>query len=89
MSDLRHVQFDLDNMDAIICAPELNLTMMKGDLAHCGFPEKAYSKFADILVSKGYKVARVEQTETPNMMKERLEQRMSRRFFFLFVSNSF
>jgi DNA mismatch repair ATPase MutS len=77
-------------MDAIVCAPELNLTMMKGrfdclhcsiypavsgDLAHCGFPEKAYSKFADILVSKGYKVARVEQTETPNMMKERLEQR--------------
>ena len=62
-------------MDAIVCAPELNLTMMKGDLAHCGFPEKAYSKFADILVSKGYKVARVEQTETPNMMKERIEQR--------------
>ena len=27
-------------------------------------------------MSKGYKVARVEQTETPNMMKERLEQRM-------------
>lgn len=45
-------------------------------MAHCGFPEKAYSKFADILVSKGYKVARVEQTETPDMMKERLEQRM-------------
>jgi DNA mismatch repair protein MSH6 len=45
-------------------------------LAHCGFPEKAYSKFADILVTKGYKVARVEQTETPNMMKERLEQRI-------------
>jgi DNA mismatch repair protein MSH6 len=44
-------------------------------LAHCGFPEKAYSKFADILVTKGYKVARVEQTETPNMMKERIEQR--------------
>lgn len=53
-----------------------------GDTAHCGFPEKAYSKFADILVTKGYKVARVEQTETPNMMKERLEQRM--KFFFTF-----
>ena len=52
-----------------------SLPSISGDLAHCGFPEKAYSKFADILVTKGYKVARVEQTETPNMMKERLEQR--------------
>ncbi|UJR30337.1 hypothetical protein I4U23_017874 [Adineta vaga] len=71
--------YELYNMDAITCVPELNLTMMKGDLAHCGFPEKAYSKFADILVSKGYKVARVEQTETPNMMKERLEQQTGRK----------
>lgn len=88
-------------MDAIICAPELNLTMMKGivtsisyvhcyyllnilgDLAHCGFPEKAYSKFADILVTKGYKVARVEQTETPDMMKQRIEQRI---YYFLIIS---
>ncbi|CAF1298843.1 unnamed protein product [Adineta ricciae] len=71
--------YELYNMDAITCAPELNLTMMKGDMAHCGFPEKAYSKFADILVTKGYKVARVEQTETPNMMKERLEQQGGRK----------
>jgi len=85
-------------MDAVTCAPELNLTMMKGielylfafssicliigDLAHCGFPEKAYSKFADILVTKGYKVARVEQTETPNMMKERIEQR---RYIYMYI----
>ncbi|CAF3104902.1 unnamed protein product [Rotaria sp. Silwood2] len=71
--------YELYNMDAAICAPELNLTMMKGEVAHCGFPEKAYSKFADILVTKGYKVARVEQTETPNMMKERLEQEKGRK----------
>jgi DNA mismatch repair protein MSH6 len=58
--------------------------LIKGDLAHCGFPEKAYSKFADILVTKGYKVARVEQTETPNMMKERLEQRI---YTYLIKSN--
>jgi DNA mismatch repair protein MSH6 len=51
-------------------------------LAHCGFPEKAYSKFADILVTKGYKVARVEQTETPNMMKERIEQR---RYIYVYI----
>ncbi|CAF4614398.1 unnamed protein product [Rotaria socialis] len=74
--------YELYNMDAVTCAPELNLTMMKGDLAHCGFPEKAYSKFADILVSKGYKVARVEQTETPNMAKERLEQQTGRKSKF-------
>ena len=31
----------------------------------------SYGKFASILVSKGYRVARVEQTETPDMLKER------------------
>ncbi len=55
-------------------------------MAHCGFPEKAYSKFADILVTKGYKVARVEQTETPNMMKERLEQRIYIYICFCYLS---
>jgi DNA mismatch repair ATPase MutS len=61
--------------------------LIKGDLAHCGFPEKAYSKFADILVSKGYKVARVEQTETPAMMKDRLEQRLF--FSYIFIHFEF
>lgn len=36
-----------------------------------GFPEAAYGRFSAILVEKGYKVARVEQTETPDMMAER------------------
>lgn len=36
-----------------------------------GFPETAYGRFSAILVEKGYKVARVEQTETPDMMVER------------------
>jgi DNA mismatch repair protein MSH6 len=44
---------------------------MKGDYAHAGFPEIAYSRYADALVSKGYKVGRVEQTETPEAMTER------------------
>ncbi len=35
-----------------------------------GFPEIAYGKFAAQLVEKGYRVARVEQTETPEGMKE-------------------
>ena len=36
-----------------------------------GFPEVSYGKYCGILVSKGYRVARVEQTETPEMLKER------------------
>ena len=61
-------------MDAVIGANELSLTFMKGDFAHAGFPEKAYGRFSSILVQKGYKVARVEQTETPEMMNERCKQ---------------
>lgn len=36
-----------------------------------GFPETAYGRFSAILVEKGYKVARIEQTETPDMVTER------------------
>jgi len=36
-----------------------------------GFPETAYGRFSAILVEKGYTVARIEQTETPDMMTER------------------
>ena len=63
--------YECYHMDAVVAVKELGLTLMKGDYAHCGFPEIAYSRFADSLVSKGYKVARVEQTETPDMMNER------------------
>lgn len=43
----------------------------QGDFAHTGFPEVAYGKYSVALVERGYKVARVEQTETPDMMAER------------------
>lgn len=43
----------------------------QGEWAHSGFPEIAYNRYADALIQKGYKVARVEQTETPEMMSER------------------
>lgn len=33
----------------------------------------SYGKFASQLVAKGYRVARVEQTETPEMLKDRNE----------------
>ncbi|PVD32426.1 hypothetical protein C0Q70_07860 [Pomacea canaliculata] len=46
-----------------------------GDYAHSGFPEIAYNRYADALIQKGYKVARIEQTETPEMMAERCKQK--------------
>jgi hypothetical protein len=45
--------------------------LYQGEFAHVGFPEVAYGRFSSTLVEKGYKVARVEQTETPDMMTER------------------
>jgi len=47
------------------------LSSFQGDNAHSGFPEIAYGRFSSSLIEKGYKVARVEQTETPDMMGER------------------
>lgn len=46
---------------------------VQGNYAHAGFPEIAYGRYADSLLRKGYKIARIEQTETPDMMNERLE----------------
>lgn len=63
--------YELYHMDAVIGCNELELMYMKGDFAHSGFPEKAYGRFSASLIDKGYKVARVEQTETPEMMTER------------------
>jgi len=45
----------------------------QGAYAHAGFPEKAYGRYADTLLRRGYKIARIEQTETPDMMEERLK----------------
>lgn len=63
--------YELYHMDAAVGVNELGFSYMKGDFAHSGFPESAYGRMASTLVSKGYKVARVEQTETPDMMQER------------------
>ncbi|WKX91921.1 hypothetical protein Q1695_010172 [Nippostrongylus brasiliensis] len=63
--------YELYHMDAVIAVECLSLTFMRGSYAHCGFPEAAYGKFADQLVSRGYKVARIEQTETPQQLEER------------------
>lgn len=63
--------YELYHMDAVIGVNELNLVYMKGDFAHSGFPEIAYGRYSASLIERGYCVARVEQTETPQMMEER------------------
>ncbi|XP_028846000.1 DNA mismatch repair protein Msh6 [Denticeps clupeoides] len=63
--------YELYHMDAVIGVSELGLTFMRGAWAHSGFPEIGFGRFSDVLVQKGYKVARVEQTETPEMMEAR------------------
>ena len=66
--------YELFHMDADVGVAELNLIYMKGNVAHAGFPEVAFSRYGSTLVEKGYKVARIEQTETPAMMEERVKK---------------
>ncbi|KAJ0408500.1 hypothetical protein P43SY_006430 [Pythium insidiosum] len=47
--------YELFHMDADIGFKELNLIYMKGEKAHSGFPEIAYSKMSSQLVEKGYR----------------------------------
>jgi DNA mismatch repair protein MSH6 len=63
--------YELFNMDADVAVRELGCVYMKGQEAHAGFPEISYGTMSDRLVSLGYRVARVEQTETPEGLKER------------------
>lgn len=63
--------YEIFHMDADRAAEVLDFQYMKGTDAHVGFPEISYGQFTDRLVRAGYKVARVEQTETPDMLKER------------------
>lgn len=66
--------YELYHMDAVIAVNELGILYMRGEFAHAGFPEISYGRYSDILIRKGYKVARIEQTETPQMMEERCKQ---------------
>ncbi|XP_066983199.1 DNA mismatch repair protein Msh6 isoform X2 [Macrobrachium rosenbergii] len=65
--------YELFHMDAILGVQELGLIMMKGEQAHVGFPEIAYGRYSSTLIEKGYKVARIEQTETPEMLEKRIK----------------
>ncbi len=71
--------YELFHMDADVGMQELDLIYMKGEKAHSGFPEISYGKFAEQLVTKGYRVARVEQTETPEGLKLRNDSAMKGR----------
>lgn len=66
--------YELFHMDAVIAVNELHINFMKGEIAHAGFPEKAYKDKADVLIQRGYKVIRIEQTETPQMMDQRIKK---------------
>ena len=57
--------YELFHMDAVLAVEKCGLLYMKKEMAHCGFPEKAFERYADVLVNMGIKVARIEQTETP------------------------
>lgn len=63
--------YEIYNMDADVACRELGFVYMKGAIAHSGFPESAYGVMSGRLIDKGYKVARVEQTETPEQLAER------------------
>lgn len=69
--------YELFNEDAVIGVNNLDIIYMKGDEtkpAHAGFPEISYEKYSKILIDRGFKVLRVEQTETPAMMEERCQE---------------
>lgn len=72
--------YELYHMDAVIAASELNISYMRGEWAHSGFPEIGYGRFSGMLVEKGYKVARIEQTENPEMAAKRCKQSSSTKF---------
>jgi DNA mismatch repair protein MSH6 len=71
--------YELFHMDADIGVKELSsgfgenlgpMIFMRGVQGHSGFPETSYGKFANILVQRGYRVMRIEQTETPKALAE-------------------
>lgn len=67
--------YELYHHDATVGVKELGFSFMgKNEFAHSGFPESAYEKMASTLIERGYKVARVEQTENPAMMEERCKR---------------
>ena len=48
---------------------------VQGEQPHCGFPEAMYHQNAERLVRAGLRVVVIEQTETPEQLKARNENR--------------
>ncbi|GIL60874.1 hypothetical protein Vafri_15713 [Volvox africanus] len=67
--------YEMFEMDAYVGVEVLGLTFMKGEQPHAGFPEVKYADMAERLARAGYRVVVVEQTETPDMLAKRNEQR--------------
>jgi DNA mismatch repair protein MSH6 len=67
--------YELFEMDAHIGAECLGLSYMKGDQPHCGFPEAGYAAMAERLARAGHRVVVIEQTETPDALAKRNEER--------------
>ena len=65
--------YELFYEDALVGHRHLDLNFM-GRKMHAGFPEKAVHKYAKQLVDKGFKVAIVDQTETPEQMELRIKE---------------
>ena len=63
--------YEMFHMDSDTGVNVLGFTHMKGAEGHSGSPEASYGAISAKLVKAGYKVARVEQTETPSQLAER------------------
>ncbi|XP_074105198.1 DNA mismatch repair protein Msh6-like [Cotesia typhae] len=69
----------LHHMDALTAVSELGLSLIRRvSFPYIWFFEKHYARYLRILIDKGYKVARIEQTENQTMMEERCEKLKSR-----------
>ena len=67
--------YEMFEMDAHLGAECLGLSYMKGDQPHCGFPEAGYAAMAERLARAGHRVVVIEQTETPDALAKRNEER--------------
>lgn len=71
------------------------VSMLQGEQPHCGFPEKNYHHNAERLARAGLKVVVVEQTETPDQLRIRNEERKANKqnqvaaSFFCSICRSF
>ena len=63
--------YEIFHVDADVVVRALEIQYMKGEVAHAGFPEISYGHFSERLVAQGFRVARVEQVETPAALAER------------------